>query len=455
MRSPLHIVVLAAGQGKRMHSTLPKVLHPVLFRPMLHHVLDQAVELSPQTLTVIVGHGEEQVRAACAGYPSVRLVRQAEQKGTGHAVQQAAPLLEKEKGRVLILSGDVILLARETLQALLDASGDAAVLTAQLPDPTGYGRILHSDDGGVRAIREHVDCSPEERAIQEVNSGVYAFGVQPLLAALKNLGSDNRQGEYYLTDVVEILVADGQNVRAVRMADHREMTGINDRLALSEVERLMRKRTNLYFMSRGVSLQDPATTWIDPRCEIAADVLIEGGCRISDSHIASGVRIEADSRIESCRIAQGAHIKQGSYLEHSEIGPECSIGPYAHLRPGSVLARGVKIGNFVEVKKSRFGEGSKANHLAYVGDAEIGKDVNLGCGFITCNYDGKSKHKTVIEEGVFVGSDSQMVAPVRVGKGSFVAAGSTVTDDVPADSLVITRGKQITKPGYGKKYRPD
>lgn len=456
MSSSLHILVLAAGQGKRMHSSLPKVLHPVLFRPMLHHVLDLAAALSPKTTTVVVGHGEAEVRESCAAYPEVRFVRQAEQKGTGHAVQQAVPLLQKETGKLMVLCGDVVLLQPSTLEPLLAESGSANILTAVLPIPGSYGRIVRASNGGVRAIREQVDCTPEEKALCEVNSGVYTFDLSALLPALASLGNHNKQGEYYLTDVIEILVKEGKRVEAVKMADFREMIGINDRIAQAEVEKILRDRVNSKLLASGVSLQDPQTTWIDTLCEIAPDVRIESGCQIVASQISTGSWVEAGSRLTNCQIGKGTRIKQGSYLENSVVGDHCAVGPYAHLRPGSHLHEGVKIGNFVEIKKSTLGAGSKASHLAYIGDATVGADVNLGCGFITCNFDGgPRKHQTVIEDGVFIGSDSQTVAPVRIGKGSYVASGSTVTEDVPADSLVITRGRQTTKPGYAKKYKKE
>ena len=454
MVTPLHVLVLAAGQGKRMHSSLPKVLHPVLFRPMLHHVLDLATSLRPQTVGVVVGHGEAQVREACAGYEGLRFFSQTEQKGTGHAVQQAAPFLKTQSGRLLVLYGDTPLLTKATIDKLLESAGPAAVLTAEVAQPFGYGRILRDGSGRFTAIREETDCSESERAVREINSGVYVFELGELLPHLETLQSHNKQGELYLTDVVEKLVSLGRSVAAVRVQDATEILGINDRAALADVQVLLRDRTNAFFMRLGISLQDPKSTWIDPRCRISSDVSIESGAQIINSRIESGVRIEAGCRIQNTEIAVGTAIRQGSYLDGANIGPDCSVGPYAHLRPGTVLAREVRIGNFVEVKKSTLGEGSKAAHLAYIGDAEIGDDVNLGCGFITCNFDGgPQKHKTVVESNVFIGSDTQAVAPVTIGRGSYIAAGSTVTQDVPQESLVITRGRQITKPGYAGKYK--
>ncbi|MBY0370261.1 bifunctional UDP-N-acetylglucosamine diphosphorylase/glucosamine-1-phosphate N-acetyltransferase GlmU [bacterium] len=450
----LHVLILAAGQGKRMLSSLPKVLHPVLYRPMVHHVLDLAQSLKPQSLGIVVGHGEKQVREACASYEGLRYYVQTEQKGTGHAVQQAAGFLKQQQGRLLVLYGDVPLLTKTTLDALLQTTGPAAVLTAELSEPQGYGRILRDAQGRFTAIREDGDCTPEQKAVREVNSGVYVFDLAALLPHLEKLQAHNKQGELYLTDVVERLVAEGASVQGIRMQDPTEMFGVNDRAGLAQVECRLRDRTNAYFLKLGVTLQDPSAIWIDPRCRISSEVRIEAGSQIINSRIESGVVIESGCRIIDCEIGAGALIRQGSYLQQSAVGVETTVGPYAHLRPGTRLGKKVRIGNFVEIKKSTLGDGSKASHLAYVGDAEVGEDVNLGCGFITCNYDGgPEKHRTVIESGVFVGSDTQAVAPVKIGHGSYIAAGSTVTDDVPAESLVITRGRQITKPGYAGKYK--
>lgn len=455
MSEALHVVVLAAGQGKRMHSDLPKVLHPVLFRPMLHHVIDLAKALKPQSITVVVGHGEDQVRASCEGIEGIEFVTQAEQRGTGHAVQQAAPKFENLKGRVLVLSGDVILLTLPTVQALLAAKGRANVLTARLSDAASYGRILRSDDGSFLAIREAKDCSEAEKLVDEVNSGVYVFEIPALVESLKGLGDNNHQGEFYLTDVIEILSKKGEPCEAVCMKDSDEMAGANDRADLAQVEGILRTRVNRAWMRQGVGMQDPATTWIDSRCSFGQDVYIEAGCRIVQSTISSGAYIESQSRITNSKVGRRTRVKQGSVIDDSKVGADCAVGPYAHIRPGCELADEVKIGNFVELKKASMGKASKASHLSYIGDAEIGSEVNIGCGFVTCNYDGKKKHRTIIEDGVFVGSDSQTIAPVKIGKGSYVASGSTVTKDVPPDSLVFSRGKQTTKPGYALRYKKD
>jgi len=431
-----HVLILAAGQGKRMYSDLPKVLHEVHFRPMLHYVLDLATAIPHASISVIVGHGEEQVRQACAGFSGLEFFRQPEQKGTGDAVRRAEPFLSKQKGQVVILSGDVPVLRRESVEKLLAVpAADCVVMTAELDEPKGYGRILRDGEGKVTGIQEQADCNEEQKKIREVNSGIYRFEISSLLSALKRVGNHNQQGEFYLTDVVGLLAKEGK-VLPCRLENADEMAGINDQYALSKVEAKVRDAINRDWMLRGVRIQNPETVLIDAATTIGKDVFIEQGCRIV-----------------KCKIADGAQIKQGCYLEDSIVGPESTVGPFAHLRPGTKLGRKVKIGNFVEVKKSEMKEGAKASHLSYIGDAEIGENSNLGCGFITCNYDGKNKHKTTIERDVFVGSDSQMVAPVKIGQGSYVASGSTVTKDVPPDSLVFSRGRQSTKPGYAKKFK--
>lgn len=435
MSSP-HVLILAAGLGKRMHSDLPKVLHPLHFRPMLHYVLDLAEAMPHSSIGVIVGHGEAQVREACAGYQGLQFFHQPKQMGTGDAVRRAEPFLSKQKGQVVILSGDVPLLRRESLEKLLAApAADCVVMTATLADPKGYGRILHDKSGHVTGIREQADCSDEEKKLREVNAGIYRFEIASLLRALQRVENHNEQGEFYLTDVVGFLAKEGK-VLPCLLEDAREMAGINDRYALSQVEAQVRDEINRDWMLKGVTIQNPSTVLIDKKSRLGKDVVIEQGSQIVD-----------------CEIGDGTHVKQGSYLTESKIGKDCTVGPFAHLRPGSVLRNKVKIGNFVEVKKSELKDGAKASHLSYIGDAEIGENSNLGCGFITCNYDGKNKHRTTIERDVFVGSDSQVIAPLTIGEGSYVASGSTVTKSVPADSLVFSRGRQTTKVGGAKKFR--
>lgn len=452
-----HILILAAGQGKRMHSQLPKVLHPVLFRPMLHHVLDLAHSLPHSSISVVVGHEREKVTESCSGYPKVQFFHQTEQKGTAHAVSVAKDFLKTVKGSVLILSGDVCLLRDTSLQNLLKthADNEAALsfATTQLENPTGYGRVIRNERCQVIGIVEEADASVEEKKIPEVNAGIYCFEVPALLESLEAIGSANRQNEFYLTDAIGHLVKKTKKVLGCVLKDAQEIHGVNDRQALSLAEKILQRRTNERFMANGVTLHLPETILIDPKSTVAADVEIGPGTEISNSHLEKGVRVQGYCRIHDCHIESGAHIKQGSYLEGSRVGKEAQVGPYAHLRPETTLSRGVKIGNFVEVKKSSIGEDSKASHLTYIGDAEVGKNVNIGCGFITCNYDGKKKHKTVIEDGVFVGSDTQVVAPLKIGAGSYVASGSTLTKDVPPESLALSRTKQVNKEGYAKRFK--
>jgi bifunctional UDP-N-acetylglucosamine pyrophosphorylase/glucosamine-1-phosphate N-acetyltransferase len=312
----------------------------------------------------------------------------------------------------------------------------ATVLTAKLANPKGYGRMIRNSEGKLIAIREQVDCTEAEAKVNEVNSGTYLFDTQSLFSALKNLNSNNKQGEFYLTDTLSAILSAGGSIESSLLADSNEMLGINDRLAASEVETLLQRRINESWMLRGVTMREPQSIWIDVRTQLAPDVTIERGCTLINT-----------------KVGEGTHLKPGCYIEDSVIGEQCVLGPYAHLRPGTVLKKKVKIGNFVELKKATMDEGSKASHLSYIGDAEVGKEVNIGCGFITCNYNGITKEKTIIEDNVFVGSDSQTVAPVTIGKGSYVASGTTVTKNVPPDSLVISRGRQTVRPGYAKRFQ--
>lgn len=453
-----HVLILAAGKGKRMHSDLPKVLHPVLFRPMLHYVLDLALAIPHESISVIVGHGEKDVREACAEFEGVQYLVQKSQLGTGDAVRTAQPVLGDKDGSVIVLSGDVMLLTKATMDALVEKharrKAGCTLVTAKVAQPKGYGRILRGEDGKMCGIREEGDCAESEREINEVNAGIYLFDLKKLFSALDKITNKNKQGEYYLTDVIEVLNKEKAGLATVRLEDPKDMTGINDRAALVEVEGILQGRVNRHYMMQGVRMQNPASIFIDPTCRIEKDVVIEQGCALIKSVLEAGVVVESASRIVNSVIGAGTHIKQGSYITDSQVGPGCAVGPYAHFRPGTRLEKDVKIGNFVEVKKSLMREGAKASHLSYIGDAEIGRNANLGCGFITCNFDGgPTKHRTVIEDNVFVGSDSQMVAPVTVGANAYVASGTTVTSDVPADALAIARVKMEVKEGVAAKLR--
>jgi len=451
-----HILVLAAGKGKRMKSQTPKVLHEVLFQPMIHHVLDMAHSLPHASVSVVIGHGGEEVKKACEGYSNLQFFEQKEQRGTADAVKSGEAFLKKQQGHVLILSGDVPLLKKSSIENLLkthETTGAVcSLVTTQLENPTGYGRILRDSKCAVQGIKEEADISIEEKKIKEINAGIYCFEIGALFQALSKISNSNRQGEFYLTDVIEILVKENKKVVGVLFSDSEETLGINDRVALAEAEKVLQKRVNRFHMENGVTLRGADDIWIDTHSTIEPDVVIESGTRIKRSKILKNSFIEAQSRIYFSEIHSGSKVKQGSVLEESIVGEKTSVGPYAHLRPGSILGKEVKIGNFVEVKKSVFKDGAKASHLSYIGDAEIGRAVNLGCGFITCNYDGVNKNKTVIEDEVFVGSDSQMVAPVTLGARSYVASGTTVTKSVPPESLVIGRVKQVTKEGYAKRF---
>ena len=445
---PLEVVVLAAGQGKRMHSALPKVLHCLAGKPLLGHVLDTAGALAPHRVAVVHGHGGAEVRAAFVGR-QVAWVEQQEQLGTGHAVMQALPALDDE-AEVLVVYGDVPLVRAETLRRLADAArGGLAILTADAPDPTGYGRIVRSAGGRVERIVEHKDASPEELAIREVNVGFLATKVSRLRAWLGRVSNRNAQGEYYLTDVIGLAVADGVVVSAIKAADWHEVTGVNSRHDLAILERAFQNATARRLLEGGVSLAD---LWrIDVRGELVCgrDVSIDVNCVFEGAvRLGNGVKIGPHCVLRDVTVADGTEILAFSLLDSAEVGARCRIGPYARLRPGTTLAEDVHIGNFVEVKASRVGAGSKANHLAYVGDAEVGSRVNIGAGTITCNYDGARKHRTIIEDDCFIGSDATLVAPVRLAKGSYIGAGSTISKDTPAGGLTLARAKQMTVPRW-------
>jgi bifunctional UDP-N-acetylglucosamine pyrophosphorylase/glucosamine-1-phosphate N-acetyltransferase len=447
-----HVVILAAGQGTRMKSRLPKVLHRVCGEAMIDRVLRSAASLSPDTVTVIVGHAADAIRAHLAGREGIRYVLQEPQLGTAHALLQAAPLLNQETGTLILLSGDVPLLTPGTLQGLVSqhcgAAAAATVVTATADRPYGYGRIVRVD-GGIARIVEERDASPSERHIHEINSGIYAFDVAHVFEALGSIASQNAQGEYYLTDLVAIYRRRKLPVGTFHVDNSREVRGINSRTELAEVSRLVRQQKNEELMASGVTLIDPAATYIDPGVDIGADTVIHPGVIIQGrTRVGTACEIHAHVTITDADIGDNVTIKSFSLITGSRIESTAVIGPFAHLRPESVVEEGAKVGNFVELKKTTLGPRSKANHLSYLGDATIGANVNVGAGTITCNYDGERKYETVIEDGAFVGSDSQLIAPVRVGKGAYVAAGSSITDDVPAGALGIARGRQANIAGW-------
>ena len=456
MSAALAAVILAAGQGTRMKSTLPKVLHEVAGQPMLAHVIKGAGLLGADPIVAVIGHGADRVRTACAA-PGVTFTLQAEQLGTGHALQCAAPELAGFRGDLLLLCGDVPLLRIETLTALLDhhraEQATVTVLTAILAKPHGYGRIIRGADG-VERIVEEKDATPAERAVGEINTGIYVFAAPRVFSLLAGLTNNNVQGEYYLTDVIAAARSARERVAALAVAHAEEAMGINDRVQLAEAGALLRNRINQGHLRAGVTLVDPAVTYIDPEVIIGPDTIVHPGVHLrGKTVIGRDCVLEPGVIISDCTLADRVHIKAGSVLSESTVGADSDIGPMAHLRPGTVLAGENKIGNFVETKKAAIGRGSKASHLTYLGDAEIGTGVNVGCGTITCNYDGVHKHVTVIEDQVFVGSDVQFVAPVRVGKGSLIGAGSTITKDVPADALAITRAEQKIIEGWVSRKR--
>ncbi|SPR98600.1 bifunctional UDP-N-acetylglucosamine diphosphorylase/glucosamine-1-phosphate N-acetyltransferase GlmU [Cupriavidus taiwanensis] len=441
----MNIVILAAGMGKRMYSDLPKVLHPVAGRPMLAHVLDTARALSPSRLVVVVGHGAARVREAVAA-DDVAFAEQAQQLGTGHAVMQALPLLDDNQP-TLVLYGDVPLTSAATLQALVAEAGAQrfGVLTVEMPDPTGYGRIVRDAAGSIVRIVEQKDATEAEKAIREINTGIIVCPTGHLRKWLSTLRNDNAQGEYYLTDTVERAVADGVETVSAQPAAVWETLGVNSKLQLAEVERIHQGNLARRLLEAGVTLLDPAR--IDVRGELTCgrDVTIDVGCVFEGRvHLEDGVRIGAHCVVRNSTVGAGAQLHPFCHIDEAKVGPAGRIGPYARLRPGTELGEDVHIGNFVEVKNAQVAAHSKANHLAYVGDATVGSRVNIGAGTITCNYDGVNKHRTVIEDDVFIGSDTQLVAPVTVRRGATLGAGTTLTKEAPADKLTLSRAKQLT-----------
>lgn len=440
----MNIVILAAGKGKRMFSDLPKVLHPLAGQALLSHVLNTARQLQPQRICVVVGHGAEQVRQQVAA-SDIQFVEQTQQLGTGHALQQALPYLDTAMP-TLVLYGDVPLTRLSSLQALLAAAGSEqlAILTAQAPNPFGFGRILRQQDEIV-AIVEEKDASAEQKQIAEINTGIMAIPTQHLNRWLARLSNNNAQGEYYLTDIVAAAVADGVKVSSAQPANYDETTGVNSKTELLKLERVYQRSLADQLLAQGVHVYDAGRIDIRGNLQCGRDVVIDVGCVFEgEVSLADGVQVGPYCVIKDAKIAAGTVLRAYSHIEQAEVGAAAQIGPFARLRPGTVLAEEVHIGNFVEVKNSQIAAQSKANHLAYVGDATVGSKVNIGAGVITCNYDGANKFRTVIEDEVFVGSDTQLIAPITVGKGATIGAGTTLTKDAPAGKLTVSRPKQIT-----------
>ncbi|MED3662440.1 bifunctional UDP-N-acetylglucosamine diphosphorylase/glucosamine-1-phosphate N-acetyltransferase GlmU [Ureibacillus sp. FSL K6-8385] len=451
----IYAIVLAAGQGTRMKSKLYKVLHPVCGKPMVEHVVDNISALNVNRIVTIVGHGAEKVKEQLG--EKSEYVLQSEQLGTAHAVMQAESILGSLEGTTLVICGDTPLIQAETMKALLDhhiaQKAKATILTAIAEDPTGYGRVIRDEQGQVAQVVEHKDATPDQRLIKEINTGTYCFDNKALFEALKSVNNNNAQGEYYLPDVIEILKQKGETVAAYTCEDFNETLGVNDRIALSRAEEIMRERINKKHMANGVTIINPSMTHISIDAEIGRDTIIYPGVVIEGkSVIGEDCIIGPNSQISNSKIGNRSVVKH-SVVQQSVIGEDTSVGPFAHLRPEAEIGNRVKIGNFVEVKKSTLGDETKVSHLSYIGDAEVGKNVNIGCGSITVNYDGKNKYKTIIEDNVFVGCNSNLVAPVTLRTGSFIAAGSTITEEVPQDSLAIARARQTNKIDYAKKLK--
>jgi bifunctional UDP-N-acetylglucosamine pyrophosphorylase/glucosamine-1-phosphate N-acetyltransferase len=449
---PLNIVVLAAGKGTRMNSDKPKVLHTLAGKPLVQHVLDCAVTLKPKQVCVVYGHGGEAVPAAMQQY-AASFVIQEPQLGTGHAVQQAMPQLDDES-QTMVLYGDVPLIQAETLQRMQQAGEDLVLLTVNLANPTGYGRIVRNTKNAVLSIVEEKDASPEQRKICEVNTGILLAPTKLLRNWLANLQNNNSQGEFYLTDIVSMAVQQGVEVHTVQPAHEWEIHGINSKAQLAVLERTWQQVEASKLLAQGVTLADSARIDVRGKLTCGRDVEIDVGC-IFEGVVSLGdnVQVGAYSIIKNATVAQGTQILAYSLIDSSEVGANCHIGPYARLRPGTKLHDDAHVGNFVEIKNSEIGQGSKANHLSYIGDSTVGSRVNIGAGTITCNYDGANKYRTIIEDDAFIGSDTQLVAPVRVGKGATIGAGSTITKDAPDGELTLSRGKQVSIVGWKRTVK--
>lgn len=450
-----YAVVLAAGKGTRMKSSLYKVLHPVCGKPMVEHVIDNMDQVGVEKIVTIVGHGAELVQSKLGSRSEYAL--QSEQLGTAHAVLQAEEVLSNLKGTTIVICGDTPLITAETIKELLnhhkETNAKATILTAIAENPAGYGRIIRTEQGNVKSIVEDKDANSEEKLVKEINSGTYCFDNEALFKSLKLVKNENTQGEYYLPDVIGILQQDGEVISAYAAKDFDETLGINDRVALSQAEQVMRARIAYHHMREGVTIIDPQSTYISSEAKIGFDTVIQPGVIIEGKTIiGEKCTIGPNSHIVSSVIGNETTIHSSVVLS-SEIGNNTSVGPFAHIRPDSQLGDQVKIGNFVEVKKSVVGNGSKISHLSYMGDASIGTNVNIGCGAITVNYDGKNKYVTTIEDDAFVGCNSNLIAPVTIGKKGYIAAGSTITKDVPGEALAIGRARQENKEGYVNKLK--
>jgi bifunctional UDP-N-acetylglucosamine pyrophosphorylase/glucosamine-1-phosphate N-acetyltransferase len=455
--SDVHIVILAAGKGTRMKSARPKVLHDVAGRPMIEHVLATARRLSPASITLVVGHQGDVVRGALAAHRDLSFVVQEPQLGTAHALLTTEPLLAHRSGTLVLLSGDVPALSPEVLQRVLDvhhgARAAATVVTAKVANPHGYGRIVR-DGGKIARIVEEKDASPAERELSEINAGIYAFALDGLFDAVRGIGASNAQNEYYLPDLVSIFRGQRRPVETVMVSEPSEIQGINSRAEQAELTRHLRLEKNRALMAAGVTIEDPNTAYIDADVQIGADTVIRPGVTIErGSTIGSGCVIHSGVRISQSSIADRTVVLDHSVITNCSVAADASIGPFAHLRGEAQIGAHAKVGNFVELKKTVLGEGSKASHLAYLGDARIGAHVNIGAGTITCNYDGVRKQVTTIEDGAFIGSDSQLIAPVTVGEGAYVGTGTTVRENVPSGALAVSAGKQRNIEGWAEERR--
>jgi bifunctional UDP-N-acetylglucosamine pyrophosphorylase/glucosamine-1-phosphate N-acetyltransferase len=453
----LHIVVLAAGKGTRMKSALPKVLHRVAGVPMIDYVLSAAAQLSPKSITVVVGHQAQTLTSALVGYSNLTFVVQEPQLGTGDALRRTEGALRSATGTLVLLSGDVPLLRGETLKTLVDhhraTHARATVLTAIVDEPRGYGRIVRSGEQIARIVEEK-DATPTEREVREINSGIYAFALEGLFDAVKQLGADNAQQEYYLPDLVHIFRQRGLRVETVAAPDSREIQGINSRSELARLGRIVRDAKTAELMAAGVTVDDPSTTYVDSDVTVGADTILHP-CVFLEGHtsIGQGCEIHSGVRIVNSRIGDRVTIVNHCVINESVVGDGANVGPFTHLRKDVIIGPEARVGNFVEMKNTSLGAGSKSSHLSYLGDAEIGAQVNIGAGTITCNYDGVSKHKTTIEDGAFIGSDTQLIAPVTVGKGAYVGTGTTIREDVPPGALAVSAGKQRNLEGWVEQKR--